>query len=697
MHARHAPSKDPSTGNSLRWKFSLQFLVKGEGEGRTLRLLSARARERERERKAGIFARLCPAGLAIMAEHNPLKRLGKGKKKGKGSREDEATMTNDILSPATNTSLRGPWAYLVQDAESGVRHQLRIDEDTVSLYDTKGKAVPGLSFAWSVIKRWAAEQANVFLFTARVDGEITDLRLHCDDASEIANACNKGVKLAVQKHKEKQMRKRQLPTVEEEQDDDDGGNDEDSSDDGDDGSTRTAASGSPAPKQVVLRPKVKLLYGRGPTKASPSKAPNADKPKQQQRSEKPAPSPKPAPETSAATMELWSGHLREKAGSRFSLMTTGKKKWYALKSNKKLRAYQINPSTGKKKLQNIYTVISAPSRGASTHTKLVQIEAKDESKATNPKQSSKQLQLEAETLDEADKLSRALSHCLSLKQAPKTEGGTDPTPLASEESSPTATTTTSVPAPTPPISPKITPTSPAPRKASMEGRKGEAETAPAERAAASEEGEGEESGSDFESSKSEEEEEPDRSDQSLPAFSLSRQSTEDNGGATDEEAESPTTAKSVLRTLRQRNSLLGSPSLLGDALSAGGIANGGSRVVDLSPRSASKGARERNGETPGAGAAEAEEDDSPIGKDGIPEARASTRGHGSQGRDKEEGMDLMRELLISQLAKRVDYLEAELRAQKQSVHEVASCGNEAGGSLHQCGWAIDHGELSAVG
>ena len=156
------------------------------------------------------------------------------------------------------------------------------------------------SFGWSSIKRWAAEQNNVFLFSARMEGGLVDLRLHCDDASAIANACNKGVKLAVAKHKEKQVKKRQLPTVTEEGESEgegDGGN-------GDSGQT--------PPKQVVIRPKVKLLYGRDPkpsAAASPAVGVTPEKEKKKKKSSAPA----------SGNSELWAGenaraHGQEVAG-----------------------------------------------------------------------------------------------------------------------------------------------------------------------------------------------------------------------------------------------------------------------------------------------------------------------------------------------------------------------------------------------
>lgn len=151
------------------------------------------------------------------------------------------------------------------------------------------------SFGWSSIKRWAAEQNNVFLFSARMEGGLVDLRLHCDDASAIANACNKGVKLAVAKHKEKQMKKRQLPTVTEEGESEgegDGGN-------GDSGQT--------PPKQVVIRPKVKLLYGRDPkpsAAASPAVGVTPEKEKKKKKSSAPA----------SGNSELWAGEIARAHG-----------------------------------------------------------------------------------------------------------------------------------------------------------------------------------------------------------------------------------------------------------------------------------------------------------------------------------------------------------------------------------------------
>ena len=50
-----------------------------------------------------------------MAERNPL-----------GA---DASLSGGLTSPATSASLSGPWAFLVQNAETGVRQQLRVDAD----------------------------------------------------------------------------------------------------------------------------------------------------------------------------------------------------------------------------------------------------------------------------------------------------------------------------------------------------------------------------------------------------------------------------------------------------------------------------------------------------------------------------------------------------------------------------------------
>ena len=63
--------------------------------------------EREREGDRG--------GGYAMAERNPL-----------GA---DASLSGGLTSPATNASLSGPWAFLVQNAETGVRQQLRVDAD----------------------------------------------------------------------------------------------------------------------------------------------------------------------------------------------------------------------------------------------------------------------------------------------------------------------------------------------------------------------------------------------------------------------------------------------------------------------------------------------------------------------------------------------------------------------------------------
>ena len=67
-------------------------------------------REREGDRDGGY----------AMAERNPL-----------GA--DASLSSGGLPSPATNASLSGPWAFLVQNAETGVRQQLRVDTDAGEL------------------------------------------------------------------------------------------------------------------------------------------------------------------------------------------------------------------------------------------------------------------------------------------------------------------------------------------------------------------------------------------------------------------------------------------------------------------------------------------------------------------------------------------------------------------------------------
>ena len=316
-----------------------------------------------------------------------------------------------------------------------------MDEDAISLFDMKGKAISSGKYAWTSVKRWAAEQNNVFLFNARIDGgDLVDLRLHCDDASAIANACNKGVKLAVAKHKQRQNAKRKekkLPTVYEgigiestsSSSDDEKDSDSDSDDDDDDSSASSMTNGKHSNQksdaQVVLRPKVKLLFGRtdqqkkkGEGEGGGGGGVAADKVgsgKSESKSMATTTTTTTTTTTSGSaveTTELWTGYLREKSGSRFSIMSS-KKKWWVLKSNKKFRAYSVDPASGKKTLSNIFTVRKCTSRGELKNSKHVVIDVEDASVATT--RTSKQLSLEAESLDEADKLTRAVVHCLSLQ------------------------------------------------------------------------------------------------------------------------------------------------------------------------------------------------------------------------------------------------------------------------------------------
>ncbi|QDZ25737.1 hypothetical protein A3770_18p82550 [Chloropicon primus] len=486
------------------------------------------------------------------------------------------------------------------------------------MFDTKGNPVMGKSFAWATIKRWAAEQSNVFLFSARVDGELVDLRLHCDDASAIANACNKGVKLAVAKHKEKQMKKRQLPTVVEERENEDSSTSEDDADAKSNGGA--AGNSNASPKQVVLRPKVKLLYGRG--KAAESKPPSTPP-----RSEEKAKETKPdestsstsssvkkqsTPGTPGGTSELWAGHLREKAGSRFSIMK-GMKKWWVLKANRKLRGYQIDPLTGKKNLQNIFTVVKCLSGTTATAlgNKLITIDAIDESKPSSQQGSSpstRQLQLEAESLDEADKLNKALVFCLSLEDAPST----------------------------PPAKPAV-------RQSGLE---------PSEGSTAKEEATAKEDEEDADTTSSEEEEEPEAEAEPMPS--------------PKEEEEKVSPPKSNLVRLRQRNSLLGASPLLSDAMLGSPVSK--TTETPVTPMKVEEEVDEMEEE-------EEEEEDSPIGKE-IPDVRQAPPREVIQAQAA-EGLNEMQQMLINQLAKRVDYLENELKQQKQSVQDVAAKQQEA--------------------
>ena len=317
-----------------------------------------------------------------------------------------------------------------------------MDEDAISLFDMKGKAISSGKYAWTSVKRWAAEQNNVFLFNARIDGgDLVDLRLHCDDASAIANACNKGVKLAVAKHKQRQNAKRKekkLPTVYEgigiestsssSDDEKDSDSDSDSNDDDDDSSASSMTNGKHSNQksdaQVILRPKVKLLFGRtdqqkkkGEGEGGGGGGVAADKVGSGKSESKSMATTTTTTTTTTSgsaveTTELWTGYLREKSGSRFSIMSS-KKKWWVLKSNKKFRAYSVDPASGKKTLSNIFTVRKCTSRGELKNSKHVVIDVEDASVATT--RTSKQLSLEAESLDEADKLTRAVVHCLSLQ------------------------------------------------------------------------------------------------------------------------------------------------------------------------------------------------------------------------------------------------------------------------------------------
>ena len=117
---------------------------------------------------------------------------------------------------------------------------------------------------------------------------------------------------------------------------------------------------------------------------------------------------------------------------------TRTKKWFVLKSNGKLRGYHVDPVSGDKKLQSIFTVTKSLMIGANTTgnkvsrrkefsdelpgltcpaTKVVSMEVDDESKPLG--QRGRELQVEAESLDEADKLAKALAFCLSAGEREK--------------------------------------------------------------------------------------------------------------------------------------------------------------------------------------------------------------------------------------------------------------------------------------
>ena len=307
---------------------------------------------------------------------------------------------------------------------------------------------------------------------------------------------------------------------------------------------------------------------------------------------------------------------------------TRTKKWFVLKSNGKLRGYHVDPVSGDKKLQSIFTVTKSLMIGANTNgnkvsrrkefsdelpgltcpaTKVVSMEVDDESKPLG--QRGRELQVEAESLDEADKLAKALAFCLSAGEREKRPA--EPAGGA--------------------VKPK--PTSPAPPRAPL-----------------ADQGAGEDEGSSSSSERGEDcDDDHDRGEVASPP-------------------------KSNLKTLRQRNSLLGSSPLMADSLL------GGDQVLPRSlalPRpEAAEAAAMVEAATPASSSEEEEEeDDSPIGKE-IPDVRApAARAAPSpspspSAQHLAEGLGQMQQLLIEQLAKRVDQLEGELRAQRGQIGAV---------------------------
>jgi len=235
------------------------------------------------------------------------------------------------------------------------------------------------------------------------------------------------------------------------------------------------------------------------------------------------------------------------------------------------------------------------------------MEVDDESKPLG--QRGRELQVEAESLDEADKLAKALAFCLSAGEREKRPA--EPAGGA--------------------VKPK--PTSPAPPRAPL-----------------ADQGAGEDEGSSSSSERGEDcDDDHDRGEVASPP-------------------------KSNLKTLRQRNSLLGSSPLMADSLL------GGDQVLPRSlalPRpEAAEAAAMVEAATPASSSEEEEEeDDSPIGKE-IPDVRApAARAAPSpspspSAQHLAEGLGQMQQLLIEQLAKRVDQLEGELRAQRGQIGAV---------------------------
>ena len=132
--------------------------------------------------------------------------------------------------------------------------------------------------------------------------------------------------------------------------------------------------------------------------------------------------------------------------------------------------------------------------------------------------------------------------------------------------------------------------------------------------------------------------------------------------------------KSNLKTLRQRNSLLGSSPLMADSLLGGDQVL--PRSLALPRQEAAEAAAMVEAATPASSSKEEEEeDDSPIGKE-IPDVRApAARAAPSpspspSAQHLAEGLGQMQQLLIEQLAKRVDQLEGELRAQRGQIGAV---------------------------
>ena len=224
--------------------------------------------------------------------------------------------------------------FLVQESDTAIRRKLFVDASGMRLTDLNRVPLDGRAFAWTQIKRWQAEQKNVFVVLARTrkangggsptGSGFTEHRLLCDDASAIQEACNRAVKAALAKQRERQRAKK-LPTVFEEE------------------RANAVAASAANSDGTATTPREHMHADANPLAAAmrqpPSPSLSSALVESPQAPEDPAPR---AQERRRVASELWSGWLR--SGGRFSFgVMSQKKRWYAFNTNGRLKSFHGEP------------------------------------------------------------------------------------------------------------------------------------------------------------------------------------------------------------------------------------------------------------------------------------------------------------------------------------------------------------------